>query len=127
MGSNPTLAATKKIRMEGVPLSKEVPPLERVIVARIVKALKKYGVQWVWKTHGGPYQTSGVPDILCIAPKSGRFIGIEVKRPNGYGKATELQLAQIEKINSAGGVAGIATCEEEALELVKRAEEVLNG
>lgn len=106
-------------------MNKEAPPLERVIVARIVKALKKYGVQWVWKTHGGPYQTSGVPDILCIAPKSGRFIGIEVKRPNGYGKPTELQLAQIDKINAAGGVAGIATCEEEALALVRKAETVI--
>ena len=108
-------------------MGKDVPPLERVIVGRIVKALKKYGVQWVWKTHGGPYQTSGVPDILCIAPVSGRFIGIEVKRPNGYGKATELQLAQIEKINLAGGVAGIATCEEEAIELVRKAEIVIDG
>lgn len=108
-------------------MNKEVPPLERVIVAKIVKALKVYGVQWLIKTHGGPHQTSGIPDILCIAPGSGRFVGIEVKRPNGYGKATELQLAQIEKINQAGGVAGIATSVEEAIELVRKAETVIHG
>ena len=108
-------------------MEKEAPPLERVIVARIVKALKKYGVTWLIKTHGGPFQTTGIPDILCIAPGTGRFVGIEVKRPRGYGKATELQLKQIEKINSAGGVAGIATCEEEAIALVRKAEGLNNG
>lgn len=101
---------------------KKAPPLEKVIVASIVKALKKYGVQWLWKTHGNPYQTSGVPDILCIAPGTGRFVGIEVKRPDGYGKATPLQLEQIERIRAAGGVAGIATSPEEALALVEEAQ-----
>lgn len=99
------------------------PPLEKVIVGQIVKALKAYGVGWVWKTHGNPYQTSGVPDILCIAPSTGRFVGIEVKRPDGYGKATPLQLRQLENIREAGGVAGIATSVDEALALVREAEE----
>lgn len=74
------------------------------------------------KTHGSAYQRSGVPDLLAIAPKTGRLVGIEVKRPR-LGRPTELQLRQIDRINAAGGVAGIATNVEEALALVRRAEE----
>lgn len=97
-------------------------PLEKNIVSQIVRALSGAGVTWIIKTHGSPYQCSGIPDLLAIAPKTGRLVGIEVKRPK-VGKPTELQLKQIEKINAAGGVAGIATCVEEALALVQRAEE----
>lgn len=97
-------------------------PLEKAIVSQIVRALSSAGVTWVMKTHGSAYQRSGIPDLLAIAPKTGRLVGIEVKRPR-LGKATELQLRQIDRINAAGGVAGIATCAEEALALVRRAEE----
>lgn len=97
-------------------------PLEKAIVSQIVRVLSSAGVAWVMKTHGSAYQRSGVPDLLAIAPKTGRLVGIEVKRPC-LGKATELQLRQIDRINAAGGVAGIATCVEEALALVRRAEE----
>lgn len=97
-------------------------PLEKTIVSQIVRALSSAGVTWVMKTHGSAYQRSGVPDLLAIAPKTGRLVGIEVKRPR-LGRPTELQLRQIDRINAAGGVAGIATCAEEALALVQRAEE----
>ncbi len=102
---------------------KKTPPLERVIVSRIVKALKAYGVTWIVKTHGGPFQSAGIPDILCVAPNSGRLCAIEVKRPDGYGKVTELQNRQIAVLNATGAVAGIATCEGEALALLARANE----
>lgn len=99
-------------------------PLERIIVNQIVAALGKAGVQWILKTHGSPYQQAGVPDLLAIAPRTGRLVGVEVKRPR-IGRVTELQRRQIEKINAAGGVAGVATCAEEALALVRKAEEAL--
>ena len=92
------------------------PPLEKTIVAAIVKALKAAGVTWLIKTHGGPFQGSGLPDILAIAPATGRLVGIEVKRPR-VGRLTALQAAQIERINQAGGVAGVAYGTADALNL----------
>lgn len=98
------------------------PPLEKTVVNQIRAALKDAGVKWIMKTHGSPYQQSGVPDLLCIAPGSGRLVGIEVKRPGGTWKVTELQKQQIALIREAGGVAGVATCVEEALALLKEGE-----
>jgi len=95
-------------------------PLEKTIVAVIMRALKDAGVRWMVKTHGGPYQSTGIPDIVAIAPKTGRFLGIEVKRPK-VGKLTDLQRSQIERINAAGGVAGVAYSVEDALELFNEA------
>ena len=95
--------------------------LEKEIVKQIILALKAEGVGWCVKVHGGPYQVSGIPDILAIAPATGRFIGIEVKRP-GVGRLTELQAAQIQKINDAGGVAGVAYGTEEALNFLRIAD-----
>lgn len=95
-------------------------PLEKTIVTAIVKALKAHGVKWCLKTHGGQYQSAGIPDILTIAPDTGRLIGIEVKRPK-IGRLTELQAAQLRRIEEAGGVAGVATDVDSALELLQRA------
>lgn len=97
------------------------PPLEKTVVNKIRDALKDAGVKWIMKTHGSPYQQSGVPDLLCIAPRTGRLVGIEVKRPHGTWKVTELQQKQIELIREAGGVAGVATSVEEALLLLDEA------
>ncbi len=96
-------------------------PLEKSIVSDIVRALKAAGVKWVIKTHGGPYQRTGIPDIILIAPRTGRFVGIEVKRPK-LGVLSDLQAAQIDKINRSGGVAGVAYGREDALEILKQAE-----
>lgn len=98
------------------------PPLEKTVVNKIRNALKAAGVKWIMKTHGSPYQQSGVPDLLCVAPGTGRLVGIEVKRPHGTWKVTELQKKQIELIWEAGGVAGVATSVEEALSLLAEAQ-----
>lgn len=100
------------------------PPLEKTVVNKIREALKVAGVKWIMKTHGSPYQQSGVPDLLCIAPVTGRLVGIEVKRPGGTWKVTELQKKQIENIREAGGVAGVATSAEEALQLLEEANAI---
>jgi len=94
-------------------------PLEKTIVAAIMRGLKARGVRWMVKTHGGPYQTAGLPDIIAVAPGSGRLLGIEVKRPGG--RPTELQKATLARINAAGGVAGVAFGIEDALVLLKQA------
>ena len=86
--------------------------LERDVVAEIKKYLSSLeGDVFFWKEHGGPYGTSGVPDIICCY--KGRFLGLEVKLPSG--KLTELQKRAIAKINRAGGIA----CRVESVEDVR--------
>ena len=76
--------------------------LERDVVAAIKRYLASLGSDvFFWKEHGGPYGTSGVPDIICCY--KGRFLGLEVKLPTG--RLTELQKRAINRINRAGGVA----------------------
>ena len=76
--------------------------LERDVVAAIKRYLASLGSDvFFWKEHGGPYGTSGVPDIICCY--KGRFLGLEVKLPTG--RLTELQKRAIHRINRAGGIA----------------------
>lgn len=93
--------------------------LEKDIVAAIKKYLASLGSDiFFWKEWGGPYGTSGVPDIICCY--KGRFLGLEVKLPTG--RLTELQKRAIRKINGAGGVA----CRVESVEDVKHVIEQVN-
>lgn len=76
--------------------------LERDIVDAIKRYLTSLGSDvFFWKEHGGPYGTSGIPDIICCY--RGRFLGFECKLPTG--RLTELQKRAISKINAAGGMA----------------------
>ena len=76
--------------------------LERDVVAAIKRYLASLGSDiFFWKEHGGPYGTSGIPDIICCY--TGRFLGLEAKLPGG--KLTELQKRTLDKINAAGGIA----------------------
>ncbi len=76
--------------------------LERDIVAAIKKYLASLGGDvFFWKEHGGPYGTSGIPDIICCY--KGRFLGLEAKLPGG--RLTELQKRALNRINAAGGIA----------------------
>ena len=70
---------------------------------------------WALKVHGGPFQMKGVPDYLCCV--RGRFVAIEIKRPDGRGRTSKLQDEIIRRIREAGGVAVVA----ESLEDVERA------
>ena len=75
--------------------------LERDLIAAIKRYLTSLGGDvFYFKEHGGPYGTSGMPDI--IACYKGRFLGLEAKLPGG--RLTELQKRAIEKINRAGGI-----------------------
>ena len=87
--------------------------LERDIATAIKRYLASLGSDvFFWKEHGGPYGTSGVPDIICCY--KGRFLGLEVKLPTG--RLTELQKRAIYRINQAGGIA----CRVESVEDVRR-------
>ena len=58
----------------------------------------------------------GSSDIVGISP-NGKFLAVEVKTATG--RATKEQLAFIEAVRAAGGIAGIARTPEEAINLIK--------
>ncbi len=98
--------------------------LERDIVAAIKKYLASLGCGvFFWKEHGGPYGTSGVPDIIICY--KGRFIGMECKLPGG--RLTELQKRAIEKINRAGGIARRVESVADAMAVIQQADDELAG
>lgn len=98
--------------------------LERDVVAAIKKYLMSLGSDvFFWKEHGGPYGSSGIPDIICCY--KGRFLGLEVKLPNG--KLTELQKRAIEKINRAGGVACRVESVDDVKAVIDRIEEEIHS
>ncbi len=55
---------------------------------------------WYLKIWGGGFQKSGIPDLLmCV---NGIFIAAELK--SSVGKPTELQVKNIQMVNSGGGI-----------------------
>jgi penicillin-binding protein-related factor A (putative recombinase) len=61
-------------------------------------------------------QAAGRPDIEgCY---KGRYVGFEVKTPENSGGVTSLQAHTLKVIARAGGVSGVITSPEEALELL---------
>ena len=83
--------------------------LEKDIVTAIMRYLKTVPACFAWKTHGGAYDTAGLPDIVCCV--NGRFIAFEVKRANG--KLSKLQEVTIQRIKEAKGEAYKVTSAEE--------------
>ena len=85
-------------------------PLESSITKSIVASAKSRG-WWTFKIAGGPMQTAGIPDLLCV--KHGRAVFLEVKQPGK--KPTELQKQRIHEIRTTGGaVAEVVTSRQEA-------------
>ena len=68
---------------------------------RVKKYLKEQGAWFVKYWGGGTYTKKGVPDIMACL--EGHFVGLEVKAPTG--KATDIQLHTLKKIDEAGGIA----------------------
>ncbi len=96
--------------------------LERDIVTTIKRYLVSLGADiFFWKEHGGPYGTSGIPDIICCY--KGRFIGMECKLPNG--QLTELQKRAISMINRAGGIARRVESVADAQAIIQQIEKEL--
>lgn len=78
--------------------------LESGIAKKMVEILRARGA-WALKTHGGPTQTRGIPDILVCY--QGKFIGIEVKRTKRE-HASDLQKWQLREIRRADGIGVVA-------------------
>ena len=55
----------------------------------------------------------GSADILGIHKPTGKFLAIEVKRPDMSYKPTPAQLEFLQEIRDAGGLCGIATSTED--------------
>ena len=73
---------------------------ETKVKLSVTKILDEYNVYYFKPATGG-YGRSGVPDIVgCF---NGKFIAIECKAQGG--KATALQLREIDRILNCGGVA----------------------
>lgn len=103
------------------------PVNETGLVNAIVRAVKRqHPASFVFKVHGGPMQRAGVADLLlCV---EGRFIALEVKHQkpgeseaHARGRATPLQLAEIDKVVAAGGHAAVVLSVDEALREIGRA------
>ena len=96
-------------------------PLEKIIVNGIIKGMKALGVGFIIKTHGSLFQAAGLPDLILIAPRLGRFVGLEVKRPV-LGVVSELQKAILRKINRAGGYGCVVYSLDDAKEALHKAD-----
>lgn len=83
---------------------------------RIIQALEeKFPGGYFRHTHGNPFQHVGLPDIFgCI---NGRYLGIEVKNPGE--KAKRIQELELQSIEKAGGVTGVATSIPEAIDIAQ--------
>lgn len=99
------------------------PPLEATIVKKTMTMIVARG-GWCVKIHGGPYQTRGIPDILCCY--RGLFIGFEVKRDSSK-LPTALQSFEIMEIKRAGGIALLIHSVEMAEAMLDRIDEELGG
>lgn len=89
---------------------------ERQLTHKIINKLKQLGGYWI-KTHGNPFQKSGLSDIIgCF---QGRFIALEVKLPKKRSNLTLRQKIFLQKIKEAGGISAVITSQEEVINLLK--------
>lgn len=85
---------------------------EKTLENKIKEHLKKNG-HFHFKFFANALTKTGVPDIVaCI---NGRFVGIEVKNPNGKGVISPLQQLTCNEINKQGGKAIIVDSFDEYL------------
>ena len=91
---------------------------EKDIVAAIMRYLKTVPDCFAFKTHGGLYGTAGLPDIICCV--GGRFVGLEVKTPDG--KLSKLQSITLQRINAAKGKAFKVECVDAVRKIIESLE-----
>lgn len=88
--------------------------LESKIQSNILKKLTDNGI---YAHKNITTNKKGIPDIIACV--NGKYLALEVKQPGG--KATELQLYNIDMIRKSGGVAEIV---HSWLEVIKVLEEM---
>ena len=124
--------AQPKRRRPGAAKKRE--PLERDIQRVILQALRLHpAVARIERTNTGAgrfvgkdgkagrfvrYGFAGQADLSGLA-KDGRVIAIEVKRPGTRKDLRPEQAEYLRQVREAGGLAGVATCAEEAFAIVE--------
>lgn len=104
---------------------------KEIYIARAIVETLNYQGCLVWRTNAGLLSTgsgsskrmvrigyAGVSDIIGIRRRDGKFIAIEVKRPETKNRVTDIQKQFLDNIKEAGGIAGVATTPEEAVEII---------
>ncbi len=85
---------------------------EGAVQAQVLAYLTRRGDMELWRQNTGGMKTAtgfvkfgvkGAADIFCILAPSGRFVGVECKRPIG-GVLSDAQKAWGAKIERAGGL-----------------------
>lgn len=100
--------------------------LELPIKKRIREAVAASGcLAWIHDVDNRQMKTGlghGTADIICVVMPSGRFLGIEIKRPKySPSDVSPAQRAWLAVVRQFGGVSGIATDVPSALALVEEA------
>lgn len=102
---------------------------EKQLQKQIIEILNLTGHK-VWMTNSGMIRTGennrivkvgfkGLSDIIGLRKSDGKFIAIEVKLPKRRKNVTIYQEQFIKSIKILGGLAGVATSAEEALQIIK--------
>ena len=89
------------------------PLSEKQLQRQIIQYLSTLPNVWVVKTI--VTNMRGCPDLLCCI--NGKFVGMEVKQESG--RPTPLQLAQMQMIWKAGGLAYVVKSLDEVRNIVK--------
>lgn len=93
---------------------------ESAIQASIIAYLRGLPGAYVVNYGGSAAGAKGTPDLLVCY--KGRFIGIELKRPDSTYGLTPTQRIRLRQIESAGGVGLEAESLEDVVDLIKRLE-----
>jgi hypothetical protein len=96
------------------PFHRRMIMLEKHVVTKIQDKIKDaYPNSITFKTHGGPFQMAGLPDLVgCI---NGRFIGIEVKAPGKEHELSRLQMVFLKKLHKAGAITFMSSSADHSL------------
>ncbi len=88
--------------------------LESDLSREVLEYLEALPDCFAYKTHGGQYQRSGIPDIILC--RRGRFAGVELKVGDNYPSA--LQRKTLKEIRESGGMAVTAWDLETVVEMI---------
>jgi len=91
---------------------------ESKLQRRIKKALEREIGGFWRKVWGGPYQATFLDLVGCV---NGMYFELEVKNSNKRKNTSDLQDITIDMVQLAGGISGVVTSPEEAVQLVQKA------
>lgn len=66
---------------------------------------------------------AGVPDVICCY--RGRFVAVEVKRPETVRNVSRLQVYNLDKIQEAGGIGFVAYSKEQVAKVLEAIDEAM--